>query len=88
MLRNHNVKDKCKDCEHWEQTTFYDYDGVVNDGKCKKIREKIDISIHYGWDGGYVNYLETEGDFGCNLFESKFTVFSDWFYKKKSQRER
>lgn len=62
---------KCEECKHWTQTTFYDYNGVVNDGKCSEIRDKVDIDIHYGWDGGYINYIETESDFGCTLFKKK-----------------
>jgi len=61
---------KCESCKYWEQTTFYVYDKVVNQGQCKQIRDKIEIELHTGWDGGYVMYVETDSDFGCNLYES------------------
>ena len=62
---------RCKTCKHWTQTTFYEYEGVINDGTCSEIRDKIDISLHLGWDGGYVDYIEIQQDFGCTLHEKK-----------------
>lgn len=44
---------------------MYDY------GKCSEIRNKLFIELITGWDGGVVDYIETEKDFGCVLFKSK-----------------
>ena len=30
--------------------------------------DKVSINLHFGWDGGYVNDIETEADFYCALF--------------------
>jgi hypothetical protein len=49
-------------CKHWQYTD-------ISYGKCSKIREKNEIDLTLGWEGGYVNYIETEADFGCNQFE-------------------
>jgi len=61
----------CKTCKYWEQRTFYVYSGAINDGKCSKIKNKITIELQTGWEGGYVDYIETESDFGCTLHETK-----------------
>ncbi len=62
---------RCQTCKHWTPTTLYDYEGAINDGKCLEIRDKMEITLHTGWDGGYVDYIETESDFGCTLHEEK-----------------
>lgn len=54
----------CKSCSYWTETLY----GM---GKCSKINEKIEIELVTGWDGGYVDYIETTEDFGCNLFNNK-----------------
>lgn len=38
-------------------------------GECEKIKDKIEIELVTGWDGGYVKIIETEADFGCSLFD-------------------
>ena len=62
---------KCLTCEHWKPTTFYDYPGAINDGKCTGVGSKITITLRTGWDGGYVDYIETESDFGCTEHKQK-----------------
>lgn len=52
-------RNRCSSCKFWNQESNYDY------GKCKKVREGIDIIVHYGWEGGYVEYVETDATFGC-----------------------
>lgn len=52
----------CDKCIHWKKFAY-------QTGDCTKIREKIDIELVTGWDGGYVKAIETEADFGCNQFE-------------------
>jgi hypothetical protein len=59
----------CKTCKFWTQTTAFDE--YTNDGTCSEIRSKVTIEVVYSGNGGYVEYLETEEDFGCNLWEWK-----------------
>ena len=61
----------CKTCKYWNQNTFYEYDGAVNDGTCPELNGEIFISLQLGWEGGYVDYIETQGDFGCILHKKK-----------------
>jgi hypothetical protein len=56
---------RCSTCKHWKQNTFYDYEVVVNYGFCSEIGSKITIQLKTGWDGGYVDSIETKGTFGC-----------------------
>jgi len=64
----------CGNCKHWDQRTFNSYEGAVNAGECTKIREALEIEVDAGWDGGTVGKIETDSDFGCNLFERKVVV--------------
>ena len=61
------MKKNCGTCKYWTKTS--NYGCVTNDGECKEIREKITIELCTGWDGGYVDYIETEEDFCCSLYE-------------------
>jgi hypothetical protein len=63
--------ERCSTCKHWIQNTFYEYPGAINDGKCSEIGRKLTIELRTGWDGGYVDYIETESDFGCILHNIK-----------------
>jgi len=58
---------RCSTCRHWKQNTFYDYEGAENDGFCSEIGSEITIELKTGWDGGYVDYIETKSTFGCVL---------------------
>lgn len=63
---------RCKTCKYWKQTTDWKYDGAINDGKCTNLPgSKMTINLQTGWEGGYVDYIETEDDFGCVLHETK-----------------
>jgi len=63
---------KCKTCKHWSQSTNWDYKGAINDGICLRLPgDKMIIKLRTGWDGGYVDLIETEEDFGCTLHEKK-----------------
>lgn len=57
-----SMRQRCDVCKHWES-----FD--IGFGICTKIREKIEVELVTGWDGGHVKNIETEADFGCNLFE-------------------
>jgi hypothetical protein len=63
------MKKECSTCKHWRKTT--NYENVPNFGDCEKIYEKVEADVEYGWDGGIVRGYETEGDFGCNLWEEE-----------------
>ena len=58
---------RCLTCKHWEQKTFYTYENAKNTGRCKELNtsDYIEIELHTGWDGGYVDEIRTESDFGC-----------------------
>ena len=60
----------CNTCKYWLKNIKYDWQ---TDGKCSELRcsDKITIELKTGWDGGYVDYIETEPDFGCVLHELK-----------------
>ena len=62
-----SVMPRCLTCKHWEQNTFYDYEGADNDGFCSELGTEIEIELKTGWDGGYVDTIETKGSFGCTL---------------------
>jgi len=64
---------RCKTCKYWNQTSDWKYDGAINDGQCSELNgsDKVVIELHTGWDGGYVDYIETTEDFGCVLHEPK-----------------
>jgi len=61
------MKKSCGTCKFWKKST--DFKAIVNDGICTEIERKLTIEVTYGWDGGYVNYIETEEDFCCSLYE-------------------
>lgn len=56
------MKQRCDVCKHWKYTCY-------SMGECEKIKEKINIDLVTGWDGGYVDAIETDADFACNQFE-------------------
>lgn len=68
LLATHGVMPRCSLCKFWKQTTFNEYS--VNDGKCEQLNrtDKVTINLHLGWEGGYVNDIETDADFYCALF--------------------
>lgn len=66
-LRQIAVMPRCSTCKHWKQNTFYDYEGAENDGFCIEIGSEITIELKTGWDGGYVDSIETKSTFGCVL---------------------
>lgn len=61
---NENI---CANCKHWQgDVALYDTSAV-----CKEIKRKLDFDVRAGWEGGWVVAVETEKDFGCNLFEKR-----------------
>ncbi|MFY0655119.1 MAG: hypothetical protein JXQ96_24040 [Cyclobacteriaceae bacterium] len=66
------VMPRCLTCKHWEQNTFYKPDEGIelfNTGLCDKLPDfqKMEINLITYWDGGTVDSVETEEDFGCTL---------------------
>lgn len=55
---------RCDVCKHWKYI-----DNGYGYGKCNMIQQKIDIELDLGYGGGSVRHVETDADFGCNLFE-------------------
>lgn len=73
---------KCRNCKHWQIQNRYlpelkEYPKNQHPEKgwlyavCSRIRDCLDISVYAGWDGGGVDSVETEANFGCTLFEEK-----------------
>jgi hypothetical protein len=56
------MRERCDVCRHWEPTEY-------GFGKCSRIREKVMVDLTVGWEGGVVNFIETDADFGCNQFD-------------------
>ena len=64
---------KCSECKHWKRLDISDQwlpedeagtcDGLLND--------KVDIELKTGWDGGYIDSIETKHDFFCANHEVK-----------------
>jgi hypothetical protein len=60
------VMPSCATCKHWTKHK----EDYVTEGICKGLpNSKIHIEIGAGWNGGVVDYIETEADFGCNSHE-------------------
>lgn len=70
----------CRDCKHWKildafKESLAEFprdkhpgDGWV-DGECEELKRGVEIYLKTGWDGGYVDKIETDANFGCRLFE-------------------
>ncbi len=59
-----NVISRCLSCKFWTKKTQYDWQTA---GICSELKgnDLITIDIKTGWDGGYVDEIETEPNFGC-----------------------
>lgn len=59
----------CKDCQNWKENISEN----LRIGLCDKIMgsNKVQIILSTGWEGGFVDYIETDYDFGCILFGKK-----------------
>lgn len=55
----------CHTCRHWQADEFRSLPPEQRSGVCDVIRKTLDFSLRVGWDGGYVEEVETPGDFGC-----------------------
>lgn len=63
----------CRECKHWDVSKGQWPDARVKEmaeyGRCRVLQWSVDITIQAGWEGGYVDYIETEHDFFCKYFE-------------------
>lgn len=57
------MSNNCKNCTHWQTIYGADY----GEGRCDRILDKIEADVNYGWDGGYVDGIDTAEDFSCIL---------------------
>lgn len=75
-------KQFCFTCKHWEGNREDVEKSIAenpksirwqNPAKCAEIFRKIQVNVYVGWDGwdgGYVDSIETKPDFCCNLWET------------------
>ena len=63
------MKQICKTCIHWKRDLSYDQNCLY--GHCSGLNDGEDVEIHLkiGWEGAYVDYIETKETFGCNHHE-------------------
>lgn len=57
---------RCKTCKHWGPPQQYSYFA-----RCREIEGSLEIELRTGWNGGFVEQIETEDDFGCIKHEPK-----------------
>ena len=75
------MKNLCRNCKHWtigkcyKSTNDYPEDLPPKDwyidGVCTRLGWGIHIATYGGWEGSGVDYIETDANFGCVLFEAK-----------------
>ena len=58
------VMPRCSKCKHWEREHHIDL--KMDYGKCSNIDITAEISA--GWNGGVVDYYETDENFFCASF--------------------
>ena len=66
--------ERCKTCRFWQQAT--NYESIPNSGLCHEIynSDQLSINLLTGWEGGYVDSVETEETFGCVLHRENLGV--------------
>lgn len=67
---------RCLACQHWQGRVSEEYTPEKPDddwtwNKCQVLKGVLEIELRTGWDGGYVDYIETPANFGCKLWEAK-----------------
>jgi len=70
-------KSTCDTCKFWHKITNYTHENAINSGSCEQLHDVLDIDIKTGWDGGYVNRIDTNSNFGCILHENVLVSISD-----------
>lgn len=66
----------CKDCLHWKETAHsksLTYEGHPRTGICGQLQysNKLEIYVKAGWEGGYVDEVETSGTFFCADYKER-----------------
>ncbi len=58
------VMPRCSTCKFWTKQTQSSWQ---TNGICTGLRndDMVEIEIKTGWDGGYVDFIETDPNFGC-----------------------
>lgn len=64
---------KCSECKHWKRLPISDKFLPEHEiGSCDGLlSDKVDIELHTGHDGGWVELIETKHDFFCANHEVK-----------------
>lgn len=62
---------RCDKCKHWKEAKPQEY--LPRLGVCDEIKltDKVEIDLQVGWEGGFVDEIWTDEDFGCTLFAPK-----------------
>uniref|UniRef100_A0A6M3LTI2 Uncharacterized protein n=1 Tax=viral metagenome TaxID=1070528 RepID=A0A6M3LTI2_9ZZZZ len=61
---------RCDTCKDWLRNTEYDH--VSEYGKCYALpNDRFEVELRTGWDGGMVDYIETQNDFFCAEYKDK-----------------
>ena len=62
----------CRECKHWDVSKGQWPEAKVRetaqDGRCVELQYELVIEIQAGWNGGCVDYIETDHDFFCKYF--------------------
>ena len=63
---------KCGECKHWKRLIISDRFLPEDEvGLCEGLlNDKVEIEVKAGWDGGYVDSIETKHDFFCANYEA------------------
>lgn len=62
----------CSNCKYWTRLSISDqWLPEDAEGECEGLTIKnVDIELKTGWDGGYVERIETKHDFFCANFDT------------------
>lgn len=68
-----DLQPKCRSCKHWTRSKVSDnFLPEDEEGVCTGLtNSRIDIELKTGWEGGYIDTIETNHDFLCANFEPK-----------------
>ena len=84
-LPSHALLGFCRDCKHWQLTKRtveclkeYPRDKPESDwwlsSVCRRLQYGVEITARGGWEGAWVNQVETDANFGCRFFEPNADV--------------
>ena len=63
---------KCSGCKHWKRLPISDKFLPEHEiGSCAGLlSDKVDIELHTGHNGGWIELIETKHDFFCANYET------------------